>query len=331
MVLVTGSTGHVGNVLVRTLVSQKERVRAMVLPGESLESLKGLDVEIVEADVLIPESVEPAMESVDLVYHLAGMISILPGAESRMWQVNVEGTANVAEAALRAGARMVHTSSVHAFRREPHGRVMDESTPFADGKRTAAYDHTKAEGARRVKEAVQRGLDAVIVCPSGIIGPYDYLGSEMGRLIASFSGRSIHFLVDGSYDFVDVRDVADGLILAAKRGLTGETYILSGTQVALDELREITQGIVGIHSPRCILPSGMAMFLARFSETYYRLSQTAPRFTQYSIKAVLENSCFSRTKAETEIGYRCRPLHDTISDFLVWKQDYSWKRSKASQ
>ena len=208
MILVTGATGHIGNVLVRELLARDEQVRALVLPGESCDSLSGLPIEMVVGNILDPETLDRWMRGVNVVYHLAGIISILPGDEEIMHRVNVEGARNVARAALRAKVkRMVHTASVHAFRREPCGVTMDERTPLALEGNAGAYDRTKAEGVQAVLEVFSEGLDAVIVHPSGVIGPHDYFGSEMGELVKNFAGSRLHFIVNGAYDFVDVRDV----------------------------------------------------------------------------------------------------------------------------
>jgi dihydroflavonol-4-reductase len=326
MVLVTGATGHVGNVLVRELLSRGQRVRAMILPGEGRASLQGLDVEFVEGDVRDPTTLERALAGVETVYHLAGVISIMPGAEELMRQVNVQGVRNVVQAALRAGVRrLVHTSSVHAFQHVPPGVTVDERVPFAPQSPSGAYDRTKAAGTLAVLQAVRQGLDAVIVCPSGIIGPHDYAGSGMGRTILGFSRAKLHFLVDGAYDFVDVRDVARGLILAGERGRTGETYILSGTRAKMTVLRSVVQEVTGARSPAVLLPFGLARFVAGLAEAFYRLTHSPPRFTRYALRTVRDNALFCHAKARRELGYSPRPLRETIEDTLAW-----WGQSRSN-
>jgi len=323
MILVTGSTGHIGNVLVRELLSTGERVRAMVLPGEDLDSIKGLQVEQVEGNVLDSTSLDRAMAGVGVVYHLAGVISILPGDETKMRRVNVEGTRNVTQAALKAGVRrLVHTSSVHAFQRLPHGTIVDETTPLVPDSSKNAYDKTKAMGTMAVLDAVKQGLDAVIACPSGVIGPFDFNRSEMGQTITDFARNKPHILVDGAYDFVDVRDVARGLILAEKRGRTGELYILSGAQAQLTQIRNTVQEIVGMRMPTIILPFGLAGFFARLMERIYRITQNTPRFTSYALQTVRDNSAFSHAKAERELGYSSRALRDSLADTVAWWRAY---------
>lgn len=321
MILVTGATGHIGNVLVRALCGRGEHVRALMLPDDCGAAIAGLDVECVTGNVLDSNSLTRAMQGIDLVYHLAGIISIVPGHEELMWRVNVDGVHNVAQAALHSGVRrVVHVSSIHAFTSMPQGTVVDETTPLALDAPTGSYNRTKAEGTMRMLDAAHHGLDAVIVCPTGIIGPHDYLQSEMGVLIQGFARRQMHVLIDGAYDFVDVRDVVRGLLQAAQHGETGELYILSGYNIPLTHLRRIVQDLMGIHTPSFIVPFGLAKVTARLMEYVYRWTKSTPRFTTYSLNTVRENVIFSHAKATHAFGYRPRPLRETLEDLLTWRQ-----------
>ncbi len=218
MWLVTGATGHIGNVLVRKLLERGEKVRALILPKESRESLKDLDVEIVEGDVLDLDSLFEPMRGIRGIFHLAGVISIMPGPDPVVRKVNVEGTKNVFQAAKKSGVkRMLYTSSIHAIRRVEEG-IIDESIPYDMDNPYGAYDRSKAEATLEVLNSARDGLDAVVVCPTGVIGPHDYRGSMMGTVIHDAAVAKPTLYVDGAYDFVDVRDVADGMIAALKRG-----------------------------------------------------------------------------------------------------------------
>ena len=246
MNLVTGATGHIGNVLVRLLKERGESVRAMIMPGEDPTPLIGQDVEIIEADVLDYQSLLKAFDHIDVVYHLAGIISILPGKDHMLQAVNVIGTRNVIQAARTSGVRrLVYTSSIHALKRVPDGVLIDESVPFDIEHALSSYDSSKASASLDVLNAVQTGMDAVIVCPTGVIGPYDFRRSELGQLILDCVEQKPMFYVDGAYDFVDVRDVAQGLILAGEKGRRGESYILSGERIAVLDIIKIVQEILG--------------------------------------------------------------------------------------
>ncbi|HEX7393647.1 MAG TPA: SDR family oxidoreductase [Anaerolineaceae bacterium] len=324
VVLVTGATGHVGNTLVRELAALPKIVRVLVLPGEDTSGLKDLPVEIVMGDVLKPETLPPAFAGVEDVYHLAGIISIMPGSDELMRRVNVTGTANVLAACRQAGIRrLVYTSSIHALGRPPQGVVIDETLPFDTHCEAGEYDRTKAEATMSVLEAVRQGLDAVIVCPTGIIGPYDYRDSEMGKLIAGWMGERLSLLVDGIFNWVDVRDVARGHILACEKGRTGETYILGGEQVSLAYLWVLVREAAGIYSQTVIIPLRLARTAAQAAAVWYSLTRTRGRFTPYSLETVNDNSDICIDKACRELGYCPRPLRETIRDTVRW-----WKEQR---
>jgi dihydroflavonol-4-reductase len=162
MILVTGATGHSGNVLIRELLSRGNVVRALIQPGEELTPLEGLDVEIFEADVLDAQALCHSFQDIDQVYHLAGIISIMPGSDNLLKLVNVLGTRNVLHAARLAGVkRLVYISSIHAIRRVPHGITIDESIPFDPVNAHGSYDYSKALASLDVLEAAHSGLNAV--------------------------------------------------------------------------------------------------------------------------------------------------------------------------
>ncbi|MGC1378525.1 MAG: SDR family oxidoreductase [Anaerolineales bacterium] len=318
-VLVTGATGHIGNVLVRRLIVKGEKVRALILPGEDTNALNGLDVEKAEGDVLDLSSLRESFRGVRKVFHLAGVISIMPGENSLMRRINVEGTVNVLKTALQSNVkRLVYTSSIHALARVPHGRPVDENVPYDRENPYGAYDRSKAEATLEVQKAAAGGLDAVIVCPTGVIGPYDFRSSMMGDIIRTAAQHKATLYVDGAYDFVDVRDVADGLIAAAEKGKTGESYILSGQQISVAALLEAVRQITGRGFPKLKISLPLATFAARFTPLYYRLSKASPRFTPYSLEVLQSNSVISHAKATRELGYSPRPVYESIADSIRW-------------
>jgi dihydroflavonol-4-reductase len=322
MILVTGATGHIGNVLIRKLLRRKEKVRAMVMPHEDRAALKGLDVEIVEGDVLDVKSLRKAMQGVERVFHLAGMISILPGEDPIVRMVNLIGTRNVVEIAREMQVRrLIYTSSIHAIQRV-EGRTIDETVPFDPLTTISSYDRSKAEASLAVLDAVRDGLDAVIVCPTGVIGPHDYRNSEMGSLFRDWMKNPINFLIKGAYDFVDVRDVADGQILASERGRKGESYILSGQKITLPEILRQIQKALGVVKYGIELPTRLAMFAARLAPFYSRVFGKRPRFTEYSIETVTGNSTISNAKARRELGFKPRPLTQSIRETVLWLLQY---------
>lgn len=318
MWLVTGATGHIGNVLVRKLLERGEKVRVLILPGESRESIQGLNVEAVEGDVLNLDSLFESFQGVRGVFHLAGVISILPEKDSFMQRVNVEGTRNVIRAALETGIqKLVYTSSIHAIKRIDTG-VIDEALPYDPDNPYGDYDRSKAQATLDVQQAAQAGLEAVIVCPTGVIGPYDFRGSMMGHVIRTAAEKKPTLYVDGAYDFVDVRDVVDGLIAAAENGKRGESYILSGQKISVRYLLETVREITGQGFVLLKMPFELAKWAAQFTPRYYQLTKTSPRFTPYSLEVLKSNSNISHEKATRELGYQPRTLYESIADTVKW-------------
>lgn len=319
MIVVTGATGHIGNVLVRELLSRGESVRAVVPAWEDITPLKGLDAEIVEADVRDVDSLLRAFKGSDLVFHLAGIVAITPGMKELLSQVNVEGTRNVVQACLQAGvARLVYTSSIHAIVEPPHGTVIDETLPFDPDRTVGDYGRSKAQATLEVLSGVEQGLDAVIVCPTGVIGPYDYAPSEMGQLMIRVAQGSLKVSVEGAYDFVDVRDVARGLVLAAEKGRTGESYILSGERITVEDLMSILEEVTGVPAPSFKVPLALARAGAGVAPLYYKVTKTKPLFTPYSVEVLGSNCLTSSAKAQRELGYSPRPLRESVADSIQW-------------
>ncbi len=323
MILVTGAAGHIGNVLVRELLQRGEPVRALVLPGEDITSLSGLPVELSYGDVLHPDTLTPAFEGIEYVYHLAGIISIQPGMQAFMRQVNVEGTRNVLSAARHAKVRrLVYTSSIHALGRPPRGTTITESQRFDVHNPAGPYDRSKAEASLEVLRAVREGLDAVIICPTGVIGPHDYRGSEMGAVLSAFLRHRWSVLVDGMFDFVDVRDVARGHILACERGRQGETYILGNERVSAVWLWATVRDATGLRSQTLVLPLQLAKLVASLALQYARMVHRTAVFTPYALETLNSSSNVSHDKALRELGYQPRSLVDTVRDTVRWWQEH---------
>jgi dihydroflavonol-4-reductase len=309
----------VGNVLVRELVRRGQNVRAVVHPSDTTEALVGLEVEVVRADVRQYDSLVPAFAGADLVYHLAGIVTISGGQSRLLHEVNVLGARNVARACLEAGVRrVVYTSSVHALEVPPVGVPLCETTEFRPEALDGDYARSKARASIEIRESVERGLDAVMVFPSGIIGPYDFRLSEMGYLFTDFARGRLKAYVDGAYDFVDVRDVVAGLILAAERGRRGEGYILSGERVSVKGLLALLEQVTGVRSRARRLPIRLARFASWFAPVYYRLRRAKPRFTSYSLRVLASNCLMSSAKAASELGYASRPLRETVRNTIEW-------------
>jgi dihydroflavonol-4-reductase len=319
MIAVTGATGHIGNVLVRELLARGETVRAIVPPFEDLNPLKELEVEIVEGDVRDVNSLIKAFRSAEIVYHLAGIVTISSGNDDFLYQVNVEGTKNVVNACLKNNVkRMVYVSSVHALKEPPQGTVIDEKCNYDPECTRGSYDKSKALASLEVLKGIDKNLDAVLVCPSGVIGPYDYRISQMGHLFINFMKGDLKAGVDGAYDFVDVRDVAKGIILACENGKCGESYILAGEQISVQDLFLELEKLTGIKAPSLKVPLWLVKAVSKISPLYYKFTGKEPLFTTYSIEVINSNSKISSAKAYNELKYSSRPINESIKDSVEW-------------
>lgn len=320
MIVVTGATGHVGNVLVRTLVARgAHNVRALVGPSGKIDSLAGLDVETFRADVRDQQSLLQAFRGAAVVYHTAGIVSIAARGLEQLRLINVEGTRNVLAACREARVgRLVYTSSVHALVEPPQGTCLDESFPIDSAGLRGPYARTKAEATRLVFAAAREGLDVVVTFPPGIIGPYDFRLSHTGRFFQMCARGRLKVYVDGAYNFVDVRDVAEGLIAAAEKGRSGEGYVFSGHTVSVAELIRAIETISGIPGPRWRLPFAFTRSVSFLIPAYYWIRRELPLFTTYSLDVIASNCLMSSAKAERELDFHPRPLHETLSDTIAW-------------
>jgi len=319
MNLVTGGAGHLGNVLVRQLLERGERVRVLTLPGEDTRSLEGLPIEKVEGNVLDGDSLIHAMQGVEVVFHLAALVSITEEKSHLLKAVNVDGTRNVIRAAQESGVQqLIYTSSIHAIERPPMGVPISEYLNFDPENPAGPYDRTKAQASLLVQAAAMDGLDTRIVCPTGVVGPYDYRRSEMGELLLSWMNKRVSFLIDGAFDFVDVRDVARGQILARDRGKSGEVYILGGERIELTLLHNLVQKVLGKKSPVITFPLPIAKIVAPLAELYYKITKTKPVLTRYALETVFSNSEISSEKARRELGYQPMKLVRSVTDTVSW-------------
>lgn len=316
--VVTGASGHVGTNLVRALLAAGREVRAVDLargPG-----LAGLDVEFVSADINDVAGMGGALAGADVVYHLAARISIAGDPDGSVWRANVDGVRVTAGAALAAGVRrFVHCSSLHAFALDPAGgATVDESHRRSVGVGPPVYDRSKWAGEVALRQVAARGLDVVVVNPTGIVGPVDFGPSRMGRTLwAAFRGR-MPAVVPGGFDWVDVRDVAAGLVAAGERGRPGGNYLLGGTRASVADLVAMAAAVAGHRPPRLTIPSGVAGAVAGAAVRLPRRFRDRLLLTPESMHAVATDPVVVTAKARSELGYSPRSLQSTVDDLYAF-------------
>lgn len=317
-IIVTGGAGRLGNVLVRELIKKKHEVYVLSLPNSKIDSLKGLKIEIIEGNILDLEGLKKAFKGMDQVYHLAAMISIVSYDKDKVFKVNVEGTNNVIQACIDCKIkRMIYVSTIHALD-DTKKEIIDETVGFNVLTHRGNYDQSKAQASVNILNAVKnKGLNAIIICPTGIIGPNDFEISFFSKYIEEYVSKKLFFYIDGSYDFVDVRDVAKGMIDLAKKGKNGETYLLSGENVKIKEFNEILFQETGIKKPIKI-SFAFSYFFSFFTQIYYKLTKKIPVITPYSLSTLKINSIISHKKATDLINYAPISFKESFLDQIRW-------------
>lgn len=327
---VTGASGHVGVNLVRALIAHGRDVR--IIAHNSTLGLEDLKVERRSGDVNDPDSLARAFEGASVVYHLAAYISLLMSDRGRCTAVNVEGTRNVIEACRRNNVkRLVHFSTIHSLCSEPLDIPVDENRPLVESRRSAPYDLSKAAGERLVRQAAREGINAVIINPTGVIGPYDYRPSHFGQALIMMADGRIPVLLEGGFDWVDARDVAEGAIKAEQAAPPGANYLLSGTWLSVKETAAIVAQITGRRPPALVCPVPVARACAPIVTAVSRWTGARPIFTSVSLKALASNRNISHARATRELGYEPRPISQTLADTIRWFMDNGFIKGKVRQ
>lgn len=324
VVIVTGAAGFLGNNVIRKLQKEDFKIRAFILPNDQGKSLEGLNCKIYKGDVTKKETLKEVFtitENQELyVIHCAAIVYIKSKYNPLVYEVNVSGTKNIIEKVLETNAKLVYVSSVHAIP-EKKG-VITEITDFNPDKVEGLYAKTKAEIASYIlKMTKEKDLNACIVHPSGIIGPYDFGATHLTQMILDFASGRLTAAVRGGYDFVDVRDVADGIINAMEKGKKGECYLLTNHYVEVKELLDEISELRNTKKIKTILPMWIAKLTAPLSELYYKILNQPPLYTKYSLYTLTSSSNFSNQKAKKELGFKNREIKETIKDTLMWLEE----------
>jgi dihydroflavonol-4-reductase len=314
VILVTGATGLLGSELVQQLVAAGEKVRILRRESSSLDLLgdAAQAVEHVIGDVTDPDSMVPAFEGVDIVYHTAAALGF-GGKEDDEWlhEVNVRGTAHVVDAARNAGVRrLLNTSSMAAFGRPKNSElVIDESAAWTDSPYNTAYARSKYLGEREVHRGIAEGLDAVIVNPSLIFGPGRR--DENTWQIVQRARRGARFAPQGGTNVVDVADVAACMRSAMDRGRTGERYFLGGENLPWMEILTILARAFDRPGPGFVVPPRLAVIAGAASELVARITGKRMTLTRSTARVSSRFYRYSNEKAVAELGCTFRPFEET--------------------
>lgn len=319
MILVTGARGHIGNVLVRQLFEKGYRDLRLLVQGDT-SYIESYAKEIVRCDIRNAKAVADAVYGCSDVFHLAGYIHMSGSDKQKLNNINVGGTRNIVDACVKHGvSRLVYVSSIHAL--TPSDDLIINETINPDLSLCAdEYSRTKLKGTIAVLDACEnRGLDAVVVFPTGVIGPYDFRSSMAGTMFKKYIGaRGTKLCFNGSFDFVDVRDVADGTFRAWQLGEKGQGYILSGEQCRLNDVICSIGRYTGKELKTLNVPTFIVKAFAGVMPVYYRLAGKTPVFTKETVNVMVSGVRISNEKAKNKLGFCPRSLQETLYDTVQW-------------
>lgn len=324
--IVTGAAGFLGSTIVRKLAKENKKVRAFVLPNDQNDKYLPSDVEIVKGDLLDNNSLENLFKGsknyITYVMHIASIVTVNPEYNQLVMDVNVKGTENLIEMSIKYNVkRFLYCSSTGAIPELKKGNKISETTDFDEDKVLGCYSKSKALATKLVLSYKDR-LDVVIVHPSGILGPEDYAKGETTRVLIDIINGKMKAGINGSFNLCDVRDLADGCILALKKGKRGECYILANDEVSFkDFAKMISKESGNKKGVKLFLPIWISNLIAKKMEKKAKKNGTKALMTTFSVYNLARNNDFSSKKAKEELGYQTRSYEITIKDEVRWLKE----------
>ncbi|BCJ93929.1 epimerase [Anaerocolumna cellulosilytica] len=326
--LLTGAAGLLGSNVSRQLIEQGEQVRALVLKGDPAMKYIPEEVEIIEGDLLDSVSMErffTVSEGTEIiVIHCASMVTLNPKPNPKVYAVNVEGTQNIITMCLKYKVKkLVYISSTGAIPEKPGNQLIKEVKYFEPEVVTGYYSVTKAEATQLVLDAVKKypQLDASVIHPSGICGPNDYAYGPVSSFLIQYANGEMNTGIEGTFNSVDVRDLAEGVIACCDKGGRGECYIMANELVSMKEMFDIVNHAAGLTYKPKVLSVGVAKILAKIMAVISRINGKPALLTEFAIYNLSRNNNFSYEKAVKELGYQVRPFQETIADEVKWLKE----------
>lgn len=328
--LVTGGTGFVGNNVVKNLEAKGNEVITLVRSKEkAAKALAGCKATLITGDVRNLTDLEKMFNAAGkekriVFIHTASVVHIGNNKKiiKDMWDVNINGAKNAVEICKKYNCRLLYVSSVHAITEPKKRALTTEIKNFNPKTVVGQYAKSKATASKLVMDAVlNNGLDAVLVHPAGITGPNDWSDTHLSQMVEDCAQGRIPAAVIGGYDFVDVRDVAEGVVLAAEKGKTGECYLLSNQYYSVKEMLTSIYELGAGRKIKMRLPIWLARIGLPFLNIYFKLSKKRPLYTAYSLYTLKSNSNFSHKKATKELGYSARELKESLADTITFLKE----------
>ena len=318
-VIVTGATGHIGNNLVRLLVKGGFRTGALVRNSHSNDALDQLPVSIHMGDLSNQELLTNIFDQYDVVCHLAGYISVMPRQRELLNFVNIEGTRNVLQATIESDKRLIYMSSSHAIPIDQCRKAINEDVPITAQAIKEDYGKSKAIATELVQDAINtHSIQATILHPTGVIGPHDFKVSNIGQVIKAYKNKGTYFYIDGTYDFVDVRDVSLATLAAITNKPPKNRYILSGHQVSVFQLLEYLSILSGRNAPSIKIPVSIAKSSALVAGYVAHFTGVTTNFTKESIGTLTSGITFDSSLARQDLGHIPRDWKISVQDQYLW-------------
>jgi len=323
--LLTGAAGLLGSNLSRKLIERGETVRALVLKNDLAAKYIPEEVEIVTGDITDVKSLEEFFtvpEGMEVyVIHSASIVTLNPNPSEKVYQVNVRGTQNILNKCISHNVKkLVYISSTGAIPERKGTMPIKEVAQFTTENLVGYYSVTKAEASQLVLNALEMvpQLDACLVHPSGICGPDDYSFGPVADFIIQYANGKMSAGIEGTFNSVDVRDLADGVIAACDNGKRGECYIMSNSLVSMEDMFALINEAAGLNYKPKILSATVASCLAKIMAIGTKINGKPAALTYFAVYNLTRNNNFDCSKAEKELGFKCRPFDETIYDEVRW-------------
>ena len=322
---VTGASGFIGANLVHELVARGHHVKALLRPGADVRGLQGVAFDPVEGDVSDRTRLEQALSGSDWCFHVAASYHLWLPNYRPMYAANVQGTRNVLEAAAAAGCkRIVHTSTVGCIGlpKPVHGQIdaTDETSPVAESQMSNHYKRSKWQAEQVALDLAGKGLPVVVVNPSAPVGPRDVKPTPTGQVVVDFLNRALPAYLDTGLNWVHVRDVAVGQILAAEKGRVGERYILGHAEGnwTMKQALAVLEQIAGVRAPRIRIPYFVALAASWVNEAVSSLTGRPPKAPLAGVRMARHKMFFNPAKAVRELGLPQTPPRQALADAVEW-------------
>ena len=325
---ITGASGFVGKNLIGELIKKDDiHIYGLFLPNEEkLDYFIQDKITIVRGNVLDEQSVNAFLkngEGEKIVIHCAGVISVYKNNDPFAFLVNTKGTFNMVDASvLNKVDKFIYISSVDSLSRKKPGEIIVEQDHYEIDEVEGVYSKSKVVANNYVLDACKnRSLPSVIICPSALVGPNDPFAAPINQAIRKFINGKLPAITNGGYDMVDVRDVVDGIVNACEKGKIGESYILSGTLISVQDLMKLASKYSNRKPPKIVVPHFIIKMISPFIVLFAKMRHKRPLFTSFSMDCLRQMPVYSKEKSSKDLGYKSRPLEETIKDTIEWLKE----------